>query len=141
MITIYDQRETNFTNNGLGIIKASSAVVKEELNGMYELEVKCPNIVENTTTMGYITEFNIIRAPTPRGYQLFRIYRTIKLITGEVTINARHIYYDGLYNLIRLVKGSGNIDSAIRAIYSAQAYPRVGDEAYPGASTAYAEMR
>jgi len=122
MITIYDQRETSFTNNGLGVIKASSAVVTEELNGMYELEVKCPNIIENAGLMQYIKEFNLIRAPTPRGHQIFRIYRTIKLLTGEIAVNARHIYYDGLYNLVRSASGQGSVDLAIRTIYGGLAY-------------------
>ena len=42
MLCIYTPDCTDFTTNGLGTIAPSSALVKEALNGEYELEVVHP---------------------------------------------------------------------------------------------------
>lgn len=98
MINIYGRLEKDFSHNGYGVLFPFKAEITEELNGMYELSLSF-TIGENKDIFFYIKEFNIIRAPSPRGYQLFRIYYVAKdLYTA--TINARHIYYDSLWDFV-----------------------------------------
>lgn len=94
MITLYEYTETAFTNNGLGCLNdATSCVVKETLNGEYELEMEYP---VNGIHYSDIQLRRIILAK-PNSYdqtQPFRIYAISKPIGGLVTVNAEHISYD-----------------------------------------------
>ncbi|BFN03919.1 hypothetical protein K092500153_06260 [Clostridium tetani] len=97
MINIYDSRETNFEHNGLAILDSCiRCEVEEELNGYYGLELEYPMF---STKAKYLIEDNIIKAPTPAGLQLFRIYRKVKNMSSVVCY-ARHIFYDLLDNFI-----------------------------------------
>ena len=42
MLCVYPANCTDFSNNGMGVISPSSAIVKETLNGSYELEIVHP---------------------------------------------------------------------------------------------------
>jgi len=79
MIRIYDKNETDFTHNGIGILKdVISCTCKEELNGKYELEFEYQ---VGGAFYDYIVEENIVKAPVgnPSGDdQLFRIAPTNK---------------------------------------------------------------
>lgn len=94
MIILYEYTETAFTNNGLGCLNdATSCVVKETLNGEYELEMEYP---VNGIHYSDIQLRRIILAK-PNSYdrtQPFRIYSISKPIGGLVTVNAEHISYD-----------------------------------------------
>nr|DAF75085.1 MAG TPA: tail protein [Caudoviricetes sp.] len=94
MIILYEYTETAFTNNGLGCLNdATSCVVKETLNGEYELEMEYP---VNGIHYSDIQLRRIILAK-PNSYdqtQPFRIYAISKPIGGLVTVNAEHISYD-----------------------------------------------
>lgn len=98
-IILYDSRETNFTSRGLGVLKETlSCVVEEKLNGSYELVLEYP---VNGQMFDELVEENIIKASTPRGDQLFRIYRIGKDDSKfSVSIYAQHIFYDNLDNFI-----------------------------------------
>ena len=39
MLCVYPADCTDFSNNGMGLISPSSAIVKETLNGSYELKI------------------------------------------------------------------------------------------------------
>lgn len=111
MINIYDKNETEFSTNGIVVIQNSkSCFITEELNGQYELELEYP--IDNRGKWQYLTEGNIARADE----QLFRIYRKIKTLAG-IKINARHVFYDLIDNLINEVD--------IRALSGAHALERV----------------
>lgn len=94
MITLHEYTETTFANNGLGCLNdATSCVVKETLNGEYELEMEYP---VNGIHYSDIQLRRIILAK-PNSYdqtQPFRIYAISKPIGGLVTVNAEHISYD-----------------------------------------------
>ncbi len=86
-----------FSSGDLGIIRgAVSAVVTEERNGVYELDVECSQRAE-PRSFGINPRPNmiILAKPNPKDeMQPFRI-STIKMdITGAMTIAARHISYD-----------------------------------------------
>lgn len=91
MITIYNHLETNFNNNGFGILRdVISANIIEELNGQYELELEYPS---NGFLADKIVEGNIIKAKGVTSYQLFRI-KHVKKTLKRKSIVAVHIFYD-----------------------------------------------
>ena len=95
MITIYESKETNFKHNGLGILRPSSCVIYEELNGEYSLTLKHP--VDPYDKWKLLEQDRIIKA----NKQLFRIYKLTKSLSGnEIEIYAMHIFYDLSKNFI-----------------------------------------
>ncbi|RXM55460.1 endopeptidase [Clostridium tetani] len=109
MINIYDSRETNFKHNGLAVLDSCiRCEVEEELNGYYGLELEYPMF---STKAKYLIEDNIIKAPTPTGLQLFRIYRKVKNMS-TITVYGRHIFYDLLDNFIESYR-TGNVDGNV----------------------------
>ena len=65
MLCVYPPDSTDFSSNGLGTIAPSSALVKETLNGEYELEIVHP--LDETGKWHRLQEGYIIRAPVPSG--------------------------------------------------------------------------
>ena len=118
MITIYGPKETDFTHNGFGVVTAKDAVVTEELNGMFELEITCPAGDINKKVLPYFNNMYIIKADTPRGKQLFRIYCVKKNMRMEIQINARHITYDLQLALIDRLSGILSAHDAMNSILS-----------------------
>lgn len=98
MINVYSANTTDFNNNGLAVLdNCIKAEVTEELNGTYELDLEYP--YANNTKWQYLVEDNIIKCPTPRGEQLFRIKYTTKTF-NSIEIYALHIFYDLMDNFI-----------------------------------------
>lgn len=97
MIKVYESTATNFHNMGLGPITPTSCKVSEELNGMFELELEHP--FDPGGKYKRLKNENIIKASTPAGDQLFRIYRTNPTLTS-IKAYAHHISYDLLDNYI-----------------------------------------
>lgn len=91
---LYSATETDFSNNGLGILgDCVSCEVTEEANGIFELVMQYP--------MGgihyeEIADRAIIKAKADqfRDPQLFRVYAISKPMSGIVTVSAEHISYD-----------------------------------------------
>ncbi|EPY2274514.1 phage tail spike protein [Clostridium sporogenes] len=105
MINVYNSREINFENNGICVLdNCIRCEVEEELNGFYGLELEYPIFDAKTK---YLVEDNIIKAPTPIGVQLFRIYRPVKNMS-TLTFYCRHIFYDLLDNFIESYR-TGNV--------------------------------
>ena len=81
------------TTNGIGRINALSAVVTEERNGIYELEMSV--FLEDKhfsdISVGSIVK---VKAGELEGNQLFRVYQITKPINGVCTVYAHHITYD-----------------------------------------------
>ncbi|KEH95747.1 endopeptidase, partial [Clostridium botulinum C/D str. BKT12695] len=121
MINVYDSKETNFEHNGLAVLdKCIRAEVQEELNGLYELELEYPIFDKKSN---YLIKDNIVKANTPNGYQLFRIYRPVKNM-GVVICYAKHIFYDLIDNFIESYRtGSVNANVALEGILNNTQYP------------------
>ena len=121
MITIYGPKENNFTHNGFGVLLPTTALVSEELNGSYELALTIAHTEFAGRQLKNLINFNIIKAPTPRDEQLFRIYQVKKNMNGKIQVNARHIFYDGLFNMVNASGENSSIDTAIKNIYRSAA--------------------
>ena len=90
---LYDSTEINFTSNGLGRLSdAISCEVKEQRNGIFELEFTYP-----ISGINYheIDVNKIVYCMTEEGgnNQQFIIYKRTKPLNGIVTFNAQHISY------------------------------------------------
>ena len=97
---IFENTSTSFTTNGLGPLPdAVSAVVTEEINGIFELQFEYP-----ITGLHYEEiKRNRLVVCKPNHYdseQAFRIYSMSKPIGGIVTVNARHIAASDLPGII-----------------------------------------
>ena len=91
---LYGATETNFDNNGIGILSACvSCDVTEEANGIFELAMQYPM---DGIHFDSIADRAIIKAKPDqfRNPQLFRIYAISKPMNGIVTVLAEHISYD-----------------------------------------------
>ena len=119
-VLIYGARTTTFEGLGNGTLMPSSCVVSEQLNGSYELKMTHPYDIYGKWRR--LDDQKIIYASTPKGYQPFRIY-SIKPATDEITVNARHIFYDLLDDLCMSVSYTGAAQGALNAIKSGMAYP------------------
>lgn len=97
-IHVFPSQETDFSGNGLAIIDFISCHVRQEKNGMYELELTVP--VDEKTV--YLRKQAVLKIPVPYRdsytMQLFRVYAVKKTDTdsetGKITLNLRHIFYD-----------------------------------------------
>ena len=98
MVTIHEKNSITFDTLGLGALLPSLCTVKEELNGLYELEMEHP--YDQWGKWEDIENGRILCVSTLRGKQAFRIYN-IKPTMESITVNARHIFYDLLDNFIQ----------------------------------------
>ena len=101
MIKVYAANETNFNNIGLGAILPMHCEIKEEINGMFELELE--HAFDAGGKYKRLENGNIIKASTPKGEQLFRIYR-VNPTLKNIKVNAKHISYDLLENYIENIQ-------------------------------------
>ena len=77
MIRAYDRFDANPVHNG-NVLQPISAIVYEEANGMFELEMELPK-----GQMVY--RGDLILAPTPRD-QYFRVYRAVPSLQGPLDL-------------------------------------------------------
>lgn len=127
MIRLFKRNETDFTHNETVLNDVISSVVEEEANGLYEVVLEYPRNDFAKT----LTEGKILKVPTPRGEQLFRIYKPAKDLT-RYKIYARHIFYDLLTNFIEAIKptnksGSGAINDILSAAQIDQGFTATSD--------------
>lgn len=88
MIKLFSPTDTSFYSNGDLIIEPLTAVVHNEMDGEFYLELSA-----DLKYADWMERGNIIVAPTPQGEQAFRIDNPIK--TGEnIETKAWHVFYD-----------------------------------------------
>jgi phage minor structural protein len=111
---LYDNKETSFSSLGLGVLKdATSAIVTEERNGVFELELKYSVDGKLFNELKNDRYIKVDANPNSKD-QLFRIIRVDKPIKGEVTVYAEHVSYlsrDVALNPV--VSYNGNAGSAL----------------------------
>lgn len=132
MINLYDKNETDFSHNGKHILKPIKAVVTEEINGDYSLEITMPRGEE------LIEIEEIIKASTPKAPQLFRVFETDVDILGNPVYYARHIFYDLLDFFIEDTRPTGSGAHAISEILKNT--PFTGNSDITEQNTAYYQM-
>lgn len=112
MIRIYNGKTTEFTTNGVIMNEWTELTVVEALNGEYTISGRYPI----TDSMKYmeLLKGSILLAPTPNGYQPFRIF-TVDKNLQDVSIEGFHVFYDLAGNNVPsgfYVRGNG--DTAIK---------------------------
>lgn len=98
MITIYHSTETDYSGNGLATLTPTHCIVSEALNGDYQLEMLHP--IDAGGIWRDLVEDRILRAPSYKGNDLFRIYRIDKTMQMVLRVYAGHITYDLLTDFI-----------------------------------------
>lgn len=108
---LYDSNEVNFVTNGLGALSdASSCIVTEERNGIFELEMEYP--VDGIHYSDILLDRIILAKPSEgQDPQPFDIYKKTTPIDGIVTIYARHICYRTGYILVKPFESIGVSDT------------------------------
>ena len=132
MIILYKKNETDFTHNGLMVLQPIEAIVTEEINGDYSLKLTMPRgsqLIENE---------QIIKVPTPKTEQLFRVYNSDVDMIGNPVFYCRHIFYDLLDYFIEDTRPTGNGTLAISKIL--ENTPFVGSSDITKQGTAYYQM-
>lgn len=91
---LYDSKETQFLNRGIGSLSdAQKCTVQEERNGAYELFMVYP--LSGIHYKDIQLRSIIVAKPNPKDVpQPFRVYRISKPMNGRVSIYAQHISYD-----------------------------------------------
>lgn len=91
---LYNNRETEFVSNGIGRLSdATSCVITEERNGIFELQINYPitgPFFANLVPGNYIKAKN----GNMSNYQIFSIYKVSKPLNGIVAVSAEHISYE-----------------------------------------------
>lgn len=116
MINLYDASEKKFLHNRT-VLEPYTATVNEKGNGDFSLTLALP--------LDYAREIEtgkIIKAPTPRGAQPFRIFSVQKTLS-QLQVMARHITYDTACNFLEDVRPTGlNGQAALSHIESGRLY-------------------
>jgi len=88
-ITVHDiaTAQDDFNNNGLAILEPIRAIITEELDGIYDLELEC--YIDSLGKWRFLLENNIVKC----NGQLFRIYKKVTN-TQSRTVFCRHISFD-----------------------------------------------
>lgn len=131
MIRLFAPNETNFDHNEV-ILSPHRCHVEEEENGDFLLEYE-------SDPDPRITDGAIIKAPTPRGDQLFRIFRPTHTLR-KTKAQAQHITYDLGDNFLEDVRPTATTGSgAITSILGGTLYPHpfTGSSTVANISTAY----
>jgi phage minor structural protein len=89
MIKVFKATDRDFTSNGDAVIVPIKARVKNNVNGEFTLE-----LTTESRFYDYLTQGNIIIAPTPQGEQAFRINNQVQRKGDRITVKARHVFYD-----------------------------------------------
>ncbi len=119
MVTIHEKTAQTFNTLGLGALLPALCIVKEELNGAYELELEHP--YDEYGKWQRIERSRILYASTPKGMQPFRIYN-VRPSMESITVNARHLFYDLLDNHCDTVYYNGTAAAALNRLKNSFAY-------------------
>ena len=98
MIEVYVSENTNYQKNGDITLTPLSCYFEMGLDGISQIELT--HEYDDLGRWEYLVNDNVIAAPTPYSdKQLFRIYKREKS-DEEITVYARHIFYDNLGNYL-----------------------------------------
>mgnify|MGYP005932646349 CR=1 FL=1 len=134
MIEVYKSANTNYQKNGDITLTPLECIFEWGLDGICQIELT--HEYDDMGRWEYLVNDNVIAAPTPYSdKQLFRIYKREKS-DDEVTVYARHIYYDNLGNYLVDVRPTNkNGQQALDIIFSGTKFTPHSD--ITTANTAY----
>ena len=134
MIEVYKSTNTNYQKNGDITLTPLECIFEWGLDGICQIELT--HEYDDLGRWEYLVNDNVIAAPTPYSdKQLFRIYKREKS-DDEVTVYARHIYYDNLGNYLVDVRPTNkNGQQALDIIFSGTKFTPHSD--ITTANTAY----
>ena len=134
MIEVYRSTNTNYQKNGDITLTPLECIFEWGLDGICQIELT--HEYDDLGRWEYLVDDNVIAAPTPYSdKQLFRIYKREKS-DDEVTVYARHIYYDNLGNYLVDVRPTNkNGQQALDIIFSGTKFTPHSD--ITTANTAY----
>ena len=134
MIEVYRSTNTNYQKNGDITLTPLECIFEWGLDGICQIELT--HEYDDLGRWEYLVNDNVIAAPTPYSdKQLFRIYKREKS-DDEVTVYARHIYYDNLGNYLVDVRPTNkNGQQALDIIFSGTKFTPHSD--ITTANTAY----
>lgn len=132
ILRLYDKNETDFSHNGIRILRPISALVTEELNGDFSLTITMPRGSPEIQTQ------QIIKSPTSTNDQRFRVFSSGIDTLGNQVFYFRHIFYDLLDDFIEDKLPSGDGTKAIISIIDGTKF--IGSSDILTAGTAYYEM-
>lgn len=112
MIFIYAPTSTpeECITNGYGHIDVTKCVVYEEINGAFNCNISIP---VNTTNAEYFVREAIIKCPTHRGVQLFRLSKPV-INMQEMSAIGWHISYDMTNDII--MSGDFSAKTGVQAL-------------------------
>lgn len=114
------------------ILRPIEAIVTEEIKGDYSLKLTMPRGFSG------LQNEQIIKVPTPKSEQLFRVYNSDVDMLGKPVFYARHIFYDLLDHFIEDTRPSGSGALAISKILENTPFTGTSDITKQG--TAYYQM-
>lgn len=88
MLKVFSSTDKIFTSNGDAVINGARAIVHKEDNGDYSVNLEC-----SLDYIEYVKSKNILVAPTPTGYQGFRI-ENVEATRTKIKALCKHLYYD-----------------------------------------------
>lgn len=97
MLKVYDKKETDFSKNGLAVLKeAQNVCITREINGEYKLTFELPG--ESNEKWQYLQHNNIVTCEGQR----FRIVRKTRENQGVIkrSVECLHVMYDATKKLI-----------------------------------------
>lgn len=109
MIRIFDERETDFSHDGIEILDdiTISCISEREINGTWFLNAEFLRDEDKSIS---IENRRILKVPTAINEQLFRIV-SMKVTKSKIMVYAEHIFFDNRYNFIAdtyVVQKDGN---------------------------------
>lgn len=91
---LFKPDETDYSTLGIGVLAdATSCIVTEERNGIFELELKYPITGQHYSRIQPRCLIGV-RCPPIDAVEPFRIYKITRPLKGIVTICAQHLSYD-----------------------------------------------
>lgn len=121
MICLFPKDTNDFSTNGIKVLQPVECTVTEQINGDYSLQLTMPK------DDAVVQSEMIIKVPTPKGDQLFRVYKPKADVLDNNVYQARHIFYDMLDDFIEDSRPSGTGAAAINAILSGTAFTGTSD--------------
>lgn len=116
---LYNNRETQFINNGIGKLSdCISCLVTEKRNGSYELKLTYPT---DGIHAEELSDGNIILAKSSDKGQIqpFRIYKVTTPLDGILTVQARHISYQLNYITVSPCSVTSSTDDTVLQVFDA----------------------